>query len=93
MASFIREDQIEKDIKFSRYSPRSPHFQMKQVDLWPNVERMHEGDVYVIEYDHPKALQKNFKRICVEKTGKTLKENDLVVHVMAKKQGIIILKL
>lgn len=93
MSSFITDDKIEKDIRFSRYSPRSPHFQMKQEDLWPNIYKMKEGDTYVIEYDRPKALQKNFKRICLEKTGKTLKENNLVVHIMAEKSGIIILKL
>lgn len=93
MPQFISDDKIEKEVRFYRYSPRSPHFQMKKEDLWPNIFKMKEGDTYVIEYDHPKGLLKNFKRICVEKTGKTLKENNLVIHIMAEKLGIIILKL
>lgn len=84
--------KIEKNIKFN-HSTRSPHFQMKKEDLWPNVERMRPGDTYVIEYDKPAALKKRFVSLCVEKTGQTLDSLNINILILANKRGIVILKL
>ena len=89
---YMIDFNIEKNIKFN-HSTRSPHFQMKKEELWPNVERMRPGDTYVIEYDKPAALKKKFVSLCVEKTGKTLEELNINILILANKLGIVILKL
>lgn len=87
------EPKIEKEVKFNRRSYRSPHFLMPMNELWPNVDKMRPGDSYMILYDRPNILKKHFKKLCPEKTGKTINELNIKMINLIGESGLLLIKL